>query len=72
MINRRRRFKQTVALNNRLQAFAQDLRRQALNLPLGIERSDLLKRARMADTACVMNDRLSPQVRQSSKKMAHV
>jgi hypothetical protein len=66
MIKRRRRFKQTVPLRDRCQAFATDLRQQASRLPIGPARNDLLKRARIADTACVLDDRLSG-ARQSLK-----
>ncbi|MCP3405653.1 hypothetical protein NLM25_08800 [Bradyrhizobium sp. CCGB01] len=51
MANRRRRFKQTQSLHERLQAFAQEARAQASGLPPGTERDQLLKKAREADTA---------------------
>jgi hypothetical protein len=54
----RRRFKQTVPLADRLQTFAQDLRREALSLPFGVERDALLKRAHQADTATHLKRRL--------------
>jgi hypothetical protein len=52
----RRRFKQTESLQERLQAFAIDVRAQAAELPHGPERDDLLKRARQADTASHINE----------------
>lgn len=56
MINRRRRFKQTVSLKDRLEAFANDLRHQAIALPPGEEKSDLLKRVRRAETAADLDN----------------
>jgi hypothetical protein len=46
-----RRFKQTQSLKERLLSFAKDLSEQAAQLPAGIERDDMLRRARRADTA---------------------
>jgi hypothetical protein len=51
IIKRRRRFKQTVPLKDRLMTFADDLRKEASILPPGQGRNDILKRARLADTA---------------------
>jgi len=51
MIKRRRRFKQTTSLSERLASFARDLRDKAANVAPGEERDDLLRRARRADTA---------------------
>jgi hypothetical protein len=48
---KRRRFKQTQSLQDRLATFAKDTRDKAEALPPGPEREDLLKRARQADTA---------------------
>ena len=56
MINRRRHFKQTVSLKDRLEFFANDLRQQAIALPPGEEKSDLLKRVRRAETAADLDD----------------
>lgn len=47
----RRRFKQTISLDERLAAFAQDVRQQAAILPAGPEKDDLLKKANIADYA---------------------
>jgi len=51
MIKRRRRFQQTVPFKDRLRAFAEDLRAEALRPPAGQEKEAILKRARRADTA---------------------
>ncbi len=51
MTKRRRRFKHTTSLQERLAAFAEEARRKAVHLPAGRERFDLLKKARQADTA---------------------
>ena len=48
---KRRRFKQTESLQDRLVAFAKEARNKAEHLPVGIEREDMLKKARQADTA---------------------
>lgn len=47
----RRRFKETVSLDDRLAAFVDEARRRASELPPGAERDALLKKARQADTA---------------------
>jgi hypothetical protein len=46
----RRRFKQTVSLEERLAQEAARLRKQAKDLPHGREREILLRRARQAET----------------------
>jgi hypothetical protein len=53
---KRRRFKHTVSLNDRLSAFAGDARDQAALLPAGPERDALMKKARQADTASHLED----------------
>lgn len=53
---RRRRFKQTTSLKDRLAAFARDAREKAERKPADIERDDLLKKARQADTASHLDD----------------
>lgn len=53
---KRRSFKQTAFLQDRLQAFARDVRAKAGALPRGAERDDLLKKARQADTASRLNE----------------
>lgn len=47
----RRRFKQTVSLKDRLASFAKDYRKRASLLPLGKEKTDLLRKAGQADAA---------------------
>ena len=53
---KRRRFKQSISLQDRLAAFAKDARDHAAALPAGPERDDLLKRARQADTASQIDE----------------
>ena len=55
-MQKRRRFKQTVSLKDRLAAFAKYTRDKASTLPAGAERDDLLKRARQADVASNIDD----------------
>jgi hypothetical protein len=50
-MSERRRFKQTNSLQDRLQAFADDVREEASNLPPGPQKDELLKKVRQADTA---------------------
>jgi hypothetical protein len=52
----RRRFKQTLSLQDRLTAWAKGVRDQAAVLPPGSEREALLKKARQADTAAHLED----------------
>lgn len=53
---KRRRFKQTQTLEERLAAFADHARKQAAKLAPGPERDELLKKVRAADTAAHIND----------------
>ncbi len=55
-MKKRRRFKQTIPLKERLLAFAEQVREQASSLPPGPEREDLLKRASRADTAAHIDE----------------
>ena len=55
-MKKRRRFKQTTTLKERLMAFAEDVREQASMLPPGPEREDLLKRASRADAAAHIDE----------------
>ncbi|MET4022756.1 hypothetical protein ABIA85_007776 [Bradyrhizobium sp. LA6.10] len=50
MTQRRRRFKQTTTLEERLGQEAQRLREEAKRLPHGPEREILLRKARQAET----------------------
>ena len=51
----RRRAKQFLSLNDRLQLFSAKLKSEAAKLRPGPQRDDLLKRARIADTAAHIN-----------------
>jgi hypothetical protein len=55
----RRRFKQTITLEDRLAEAAKRLRDQAKTLPPSAERDDLLRRARHAETASHMTEWLT-------------
>jgi len=55
-MQRRRRFKQSLSLKERLFSFARMMREKASRLPPGPEKDDLLTRARRADTACHLDD----------------
>ncbi len=52
----RRRFKQTVSLNDRLRVFSDQLKAKAADLQPGPEKYALLRRARQADTASHLDD----------------
>lgn len=56
MPGRRRRFKQTQSLEERLAKEAERLREEAKDLPHGAEREDLLRKARQAETGSHMSD----------------
>jgi hypothetical protein len=58
-MQRRGYHKQTVSLGDRLAHEAARLREQAANLPHGIERDELLRKARQADTAVNVSGWLS-------------
>ena len=53
---KRRRFHQTKSLQDRLAAWAEEVREQAAKLPAGPERDALLKKLRQADTASHLED----------------
>ena len=53
---KRRRFKQSLPLKDRLAAFAEELRKTAARLEPGIKQDDLLRRARQADTALHLDE----------------
>ena len=55
-MTKRRRFKQTVALEERLGQEAQRLREEAKRLPHGPEREILLRKARQAETGSHISD----------------
>jgi len=53
---KRRRFRQTKSLQDRLAAWTEEVREQAAKLPPGPERDALLKKLRQADTASHLDD----------------
>lgn len=55
----RRRFKQFLSLDDRLQLFSDQLKSKAAKLPPGPQRDDLLKRARIAETAAHIDEWVS-------------
>ncbi len=55
MVNRRR-FKQNSTLQDRLQAFASEVRAKAEALPPGTERDELMRKDRQADTTLHLHD----------------
>jgi hypothetical protein len=50
-MTKRRRFKQSQSLKDRLASFANEARKRAEDLPPGPAKDDLLRKARQADTA---------------------
>lgn len=60
----RRRFKHTVSFGDRLAQEAERAEAEAKKLPAGVEREELLKKARQAETAMHINEWLaSPGLR---------
>jgi hypothetical protein len=55
-MQQRRRFKQTTTLDQRLSEQAERLRKEAQGMPPGVERDDLLRRARQAEAAAHMQE----------------
>ena len=55
-MQRRRRFKQTTSLKDRLASFAEEIRKKAAELRTGPEKEARLKKARQADTATHIED----------------
>jgi hypothetical protein len=55
----RRRFKQVTSLKDRLIQEAESLRKQAQEMPPGIRRDELLRKARQAETAARVDDWLA-------------
>jgi hypothetical protein len=53
---KRRRFKQAIPLQDRLAAFAKEVRDKASHLAPGQEKDDLLRRADQADTAAHLDE----------------
>jgi hypothetical protein len=52
----RRRFSQSLSLNDRLRIFSERLKAEASKLRPGPEQDALLKKARVADTAAHINE----------------
>jgi hypothetical protein len=52
----RRRFEHSTSLKDRLTSLAKDVRDKAAKLRPGIERDQLLKKARQADTAAHLDE----------------
>jgi hypothetical protein len=55
-MQRRRRFKQQLTLQERLSAWSRQILDQAATLPPGPERDALMKKARQADVASHLDD----------------
>lgn len=55
-MKKRRRFKQTETLQDRLNKFAANSREQASTMPAGAERDQLVKKARQADTTAHLEE----------------
>ena len=55
-MQKRRRFKQQLTLQERLTAWSAEVREQAAQLPPGPEREALLKKTRQADVASHVDD----------------
>ncbi len=55
-MQKRRRFKQQLTLQDRLTAWAKEVRGEAEKLPPGPEKDALLKKARQADVASHVDD----------------
>jgi hypothetical protein len=58
-MNVRRRFKQIASLKDRLIQQAQNLRKQAKEMPAGIQREELLRKALQAEAAARLDEQLS-------------
>jgi hypothetical protein len=64
-MQKRRRFKQIAALDRRLDEQAELLRKEARGTPAGVERDNLIRRARQAETAAQIEQWLrSPGLQQ--------
>jgi hypothetical protein len=59
MIKRRRRFKQTTSLQQRLLTFANYARREAESVPSGHRKQQMLRKARMAEAAAGLEEWIS-------------
>jgi hypothetical protein len=66
-MTKRNSFNQTEPFKDRLAAFPQDARTAAASLPSGIERDDLLRKARQSDTASHLEEWCNSQELQPPK-----
>jgi hypothetical protein len=66
-MQKRRRFKQSTSLKDRLFSFANEMREKASRLPPGPEQDDVLRRARQADTASHLDEWINSAGLQSPK-----
>jgi hypothetical protein len=66
-MQRRRRFKQTVSLQDRIAEWAAGVREQAKQMQPGHERDELLKKLHQAETAMHMDEWANFPVLQSPK-----
>jgi hypothetical protein len=55
----RSRFKQVVSLKDRLIQQAQNFRRQAEEMPAGVQRDELMRKARQAEMTAHLDDWIS-------------
>ncbi|MGO4510153.1 hypothetical protein AB4Z51_24365 [Bradyrhizobium sp. 2TAF36] len=55
-MSKRRRFKQSISLKDRLANFAEEALKKASNLPPGTDREEMLKKVRPADIASHMDE----------------
>lgn len=62
LIKKRRRFKQTTSLEQRISKFADELRAEANASPSGLQTDALLKRIRRAEGALRLNEMLSGSI----------
>jgi len=68
-MQKRRRFKQTESLQDRLAAFAKDVREKASLLKPGAEKDALMRKARQADSTAHLGDgRIRPACSPRSKR----
>ena len=58
-MRQRRRFRQIAPLDQRLDEHAKRLRNEAKGIPPGIEREELIRRARQAEVAAHIHDWLT-------------
>jgi hypothetical protein len=69
-MHRRRRFKQSLSLKDRLASFAKEASEKASKLPPGPDRDIFLKKARQADVACCVDEWASDCGRQTPPEIS--